>query len=370
MSSLLRILGALGAGLAIACGVHAAPFAFITNCGSNDVSVIDIATDRVVATVPVGACPYGVAVSPGGAHVYVTNRDDASLSVIDGTTFRERARIPVGTRPTGVAVDPSGRRVYVANLGSDSISVIDTAAHAVVATVSVAPVARYPAGIVVHPDGSRLYVVAYMLTPSFAGWILVVDTRSLGIVASIAVGYPDAGIAIDASGARVYVSGLYGGSIVDTATNSAIGRLLPGTEAPPVAVAVNPAGSLVYASGAYVGGVPPPGRFNAVTGVDVASGAIVARIPFDQPRGLAVNPSGSRVYVANGASTVSVIDTATRMVVANIAVGMGPVALGQFIAPEALTADIPALSATALVALGLGAMMVGAWALGRRREGA
>lgn len=146
MSLLFRVMGTFVGGVALAYAVHAAPFAFITNCGSNDVSVIDTASERVVATIPVGACPYGVAVSPGGAHAYVTNRDDDSLSVIDATAFRETTRIAVGTHPIGVAVDPSGRRVYVANRRSDSISVVDTAARAVVATVSVASVARSPGG--------------------------------------------------------------------------------------------------------------------------------------------------------------------------------------------------------------------------------
>ena len=35
----------------------AEPFAYITNQGSHDVSVIDLATERVVATVPVGRSP-------------------------------------------------------------------------------------------------------------------------------------------------------------------------------------------------------------------------------------------------------------------------------------------------------------------------
>ena len=57
---------------ALVCGVagmhaFAAPFAYITNQTSNDVSVIDIATNTVVANVPVGASPFGVAVNPGGA---------------------------------------------------------------------------------------------------------------------------------------------------------------------------------------------------------------------------------------------------------------------------------------------------------------
>src|SRR5207244_13089157 len=38
--------------------------AYVTNSGSNTVSVIDIATNAVVATVPVGLVPAGVAITP------------------------------------------------------------------------------------------------------------------------------------------------------------------------------------------------------------------------------------------------------------------------------------------------------------------
>ncbi len=51
----------------------AAPFAYITNDFSNNVSVIDIATNTVTATVNVESFPYGVAVKPDGRNVYVTN---------------------------------------------------------------------------------------------------------------------------------------------------------------------------------------------------------------------------------------------------------------------------------------------------------
>ena len=40
------------------------PFAYITNWGSNTVSVINTATNTVTATVPVGTEPEGVAVIP------------------------------------------------------------------------------------------------------------------------------------------------------------------------------------------------------------------------------------------------------------------------------------------------------------------
>lgn len=48
-------------------------YAYITDTGSNTVSVVDTATNRVTATVPAGSSPYGVAVSPDGTKVYVTN---------------------------------------------------------------------------------------------------------------------------------------------------------------------------------------------------------------------------------------------------------------------------------------------------------
>ncbi len=44
----------------------AEPFAYITNSGSNNVSVIDVSTNTVVDTVDVGEFPNGVAVTPGG----------------------------------------------------------------------------------------------------------------------------------------------------------------------------------------------------------------------------------------------------------------------------------------------------------------
>ena len=57
------------------CGVaYTAPFAYITNLGSNDVSVIDLAQDHVVATIPVGKGPASIAVHAASQRAYVTAR--------------------------------------------------------------------------------------------------------------------------------------------------------------------------------------------------------------------------------------------------------------------------------------------------------
>ena len=91
----------------------------MTNCESNTVSVIDTATNTVTATVPVGKCPMGVAVSPDGTKVYVANEGSNNVSVIDTATNTVTATVTVGKSPYGIAVTPDGTKVYVANSGND-----------------------------------------------------------------------------------------------------------------------------------------------------------------------------------------------------------------------------------------------------------
>ena len=111
--------------------------AYVTNNNSNNVSVIDTATNTVVATVAVGTQPFGVAVNPAGTRAYVTNNNSNNVSVIDTATNTVIATVAVGNNPNGVAVNPAGTRVYVTNYFSDNVSVIDTATNTVIATVAV-----------------------------------------------------------------------------------------------------------------------------------------------------------------------------------------------------------------------------------------
>jgi YVTN family beta-propeller protein len=62
-----------------------------------------------------------------------------------------------------------------------------------------------------------------------------------------------------------------------------------------------------------------------VTVIDTASQTVTDTISVgDHPVGLAINPSGTRVYVTNVGGTVSVVDTATNSVTATINVGSEP----------------------------------------------
>ncbi len=55
---------------------------YVTNYGSNGVSVINGATNSVVSTITVGASPYGAFYDPNNNYVYITNALSGSVSII------------------------------------------------------------------------------------------------------------------------------------------------------------------------------------------------------------------------------------------------------------------------------------------------
>ncbi|HEY1760456.1 MAG TPA: YncE family protein [Bryobacteraceae bacterium] len=82
-------------------------------------------------------------------------------------------------------------------------------------------------------------------------------------------------------------------------------------------VAVNPTGTRVYVT-SYPG---------TVSVIDTSSNAVIAAIATgaSEPTGIAVNPAGSGVYVTNqDDANVTVIDTSANTVVAYVFVGLQP----------------------------------------------
>src|SRR5271166_4269034 len=142
----LRISGVLAvAAFVVVCLFDAAQThvqnAYITNNGTDNVSVINTATNTVITTIRVGKRPFAVAASPDGSKVFVTN-DSSNLhpdtmSVIDTATNTVTATIPVGVTPVSLAVSPDGRKLYLGedvlvnnSTGKiDVVSVIDTATN-------------------------------------------------------------------------------------------------------------------------------------------------------------------------------------------------------------------------------------------------
>src|SRR6266852_5633481 len=218
--------------------------------------VIDTAT-RAVTPVTVGMYPRGVAINRDGSRVYVANALSQNVSVID-TATNTRVATVTGFRgfPWGVAVSPVSNRLYVTNVygnysGDDDVKAVDTSTNQIVTGGGVSGLVGLPMGIAVSPDGMRLYAADYGSGPSGRVWVIdpsLMDGTSRAVVATVTVGPSPFGIAVTPDSKHVYVSNSGGNtvSVIDAATVSS------GASAPMITVGNSPRGVSVSSDGSTV----------------------------------------------------------------------------------------------------------------------
>lgn len=209
----------------------AQPYVYVANYDSNNISVIDTASNTVVSTVPVGSNSGGVAITPDGTRAYVTYYTSNKVWVIDTATNTVVATVSVrGGLPTAVAFTPDGTRAYVTSGSSDYVSVIDTASSSVVMTIGVEHLTSF---VAITPDGAY----AYLLSGSD---ILVLDTASSTVVATVpVVGASLLDVAaITPDGTRAYVTNYTSNSVLvlDTASNTVVATVPVGSNPGDVAI--------------------------------------------------------------------------------------------------------------------------------------
>lgn len=314
-----------GLGLATLGAAQAAPFAYVSAYADARVAVIDTATNVVVTRITVSAAPGAVAVNPvpSLARAYAVLSAAGKVAVINTTTNSVVTEVVVGTTPLGIAVKPDGTRVYVANASSGTVSVIDTATNTVVATITIGAGGTIPVDLAVNPAGTRVYV-----SNRSAGTISVIDTATNSVTATISLGIstlPE-NIAVSPDGARLYVGrrGDNKVSVINTATNTVVTSVNVGTE--PRRFAINAAGTRIYMASAGVPGDPAADFISVLNTANFTTYSVTyIDTGGDNPTGVALNPSGTRLYVSNYFSDyVSVISTASEQVVDLIDAGRRP----------------------------------------------
>lgn len=158
-------------------------YAYVTNGGSNTVTVLDLVNLRQDRVIRVGDNPTGLAANPVKNEIYVVNTNSNSVSVIDAEKNTVTATIPVHSKPYFLDVDANGERAYVANSGSNNVSVIDLAARREVAVIGVG---EAPGLARISPDGKSLVV-----SNRASGSVTVIDPQTY-IVRSVFDGCPAA----------------------------------------------------------------------------------------------------------------------------------------------------------------------------------
>jgi len=129
--------------------------AYTANQGDNTVSVIDVTSAQVIATLSTGgSSPFAVQVSPDGSLLYVGNNDN-TLLVVDTQTLQITKTVFVGFATNSFAVDPAGRMLYANHFFSGSVSEIDIFTGTVLRTFNLGGAVQ---GMALNKKGTHLFV--------------------------------------------------------------------------------------------------------------------------------------------------------------------------------------------------------------------
>ncbi|WUD78692.1 DUF305 domain-containing protein [Streptomyces sp. NBC_00510] len=240
--------------------------------GSNSVTLIDTATNKVKGVVYVGRSPHEAFFTPDGKELWATVRGENYVSVIDPVRMREKRRVTTANGPGMVLFRPDGKYAFVPSSFTPEVDVIDTRTYRVVARVPQA--SPFSPNLAVSRDGTEVW-----FTLKDSGKTQVMSARPpFRILATI-----------DSGPISNHVT------LVD-----------------------NSAGHFAYVT---VGGE------NVIKVYRRGSEpALVATIPTgDLPHGIWVSGDGTRVYVGlENQDAVVAVDTLENRVIATIPVGQQP----------------------------------------------
>jgi YVTN family beta-propeller protein len=242
--------------------------------GSNSVTFIDTATNKVKGTTYIGRSPHEAFYTADGKEVWAVVRGEDYISVIDAQTFKETGRIQTDIGPGMVQFMPDGKLAFVVSSFTPTVDVIDVKSHQLIKKITVA--SPFSPFLQFTPDFKEMW-----MTHKDIGKVTRIDTSSLEVKSVFNVGFITNHLAFarTAAGTLAYVT-VGGENAVKVYT----------TDETPVLVATIPTGAL--------------------------------------PHGIWNSDDSSRLYVGleNG-DAVDVIDSASNKVVASVPVGQAPQAL-------------------------------------------
>jgi len=246
----------------------------VVSNGSNSVTFIDTATNKVKGTTYVGRSPHEGFFSADGKEVWVVVRGEDYISVIDPVSFKETGRIQTGVGPGMVQFMPDNKLAFAVSSFTPQVDVIDVQSHKVVRKIDV--VSPFSPFLQFTPDYKEVW-----MTHKDVGKVTRIDTRTQQVVGVIDTGFITNHLSFAKVGGKVLAYVTIGGeNVVKVYTTDKEAKLI----------------------------------------ATIATGAL--------PHGIWTSDDSSRIYVGleNG-DGVEVIDTASNKVVAHIGGGQAPQAL-------------------------------------------
>jgi YVTN family beta-propeller protein len=131
-------------------GKSGAEHAYVSNSGSNDVSVVQLTTGGELKKIPAGKRPEGSVLSPNGKELYVCNRDSDTITIIDTERRAAQGEFKTGQGPVRIGATPDGRQLIYACMRGRYIEFADLETRRPVARL---PVDGEPISMSVTRDG-------------------------------------------------------------------------------------------------------------------------------------------------------------------------------------------------------------------------
>lgn len=317
--------------------VAAAQKLYVLSSQADDMAVIDVATNKILRYVKVGARPHGIAAPRSQDILWVAVEYDNTLVAVDPVTDQVIAKYPgLGGRPNEIEITPDGRFIYIPAHADGVYEVFDTRKKEIIKRI---PVQGSPHNVVGSSDGKRMYLSPVAGAAKNRN-IYVVDTATHSIVTTIDCYNAPRPIAISPDDKWLYVNtdNYLGFLILDLASNKVVGKS-------PYKLTED---EKEVRSRSHGIGVTPDGK--EIWSCDVTHNVIhafdatqhppkhIARIPTGgHPYWVTFTPDGKTLYLPNTADdTISVIDVQrkkerTRIQVAK---GKGPKRLLVLAVPD------------------------------------
>lgn len=300
-----------------------------------------------------GSMPLAMVLSPERDRIValLNGWKEQGIQVVERNSGRVLQTITLPAVFLGVAFSPDGKSLYVSGGNQDVIYRFDWSGGAATLADSIALAVkpkgkdgtRYPAGIALSPDGRTLYAVE-----NLADSLAVVDLGSRRVVQRLATERYPYGVVVGQDG-TVYTSA-WGGWTVSIFPARANGTLGEGTRIRvgrhPSALALNPSGSRLFVAS---------GSTDRISVLDTRTRAVIATLNDATPAGtgegstpnaLAISADGTRLFAAEADNNaIGVFDLSAGTAGSSAAAGndalSGRIPVGWY--PTAVAVDGPDL---------------------------
>jgi YVTN family beta-propeller protein len=293
---------------------------YVTNSLGDDITVIDLATRKVIGDIKVGKHVHGICAPADGRRLFTTIESENTLKIIDTATETIVTTIELTGRPNQCASTLDGLYVGVPIRDRNSVDIVDTALKKVAKELPVsAPHNSYDAD-----NNDQMYV-------SSMGdhEIDLIDLKTMQYSAKIPVNGTPRPYAVSRDGNTLYsaLSDFHGFVIASIPEKKVIGRVaLP--PAPPSTCALEPH------TPTHGLALTPDDKHLWVTSLgddgvyvyDVKAKKLSSEIHVGKcPNWITISSDGQYVAVSNSASDdCSIIDAQTGREIARVKVGKGP----------------------------------------------